>query len=353
MNVEPRPASIAAELEGVAALHPGDEVRDFPLLVSLVVAEEGRADGLIGADVARSHRVAIARKPCAREGRVLRGVRVKSKLGARTEAFREVAVEHGDAVEAEVKVVEQGRRQREVMLGAQVIAPEGLIPDAINHERNREAREAALDRTQVAFREAHRQALAVTDHLIDLADVVVHVGRHTAIRRVVVIDAAARRFGEMLEDAEADRVNQRAIAVEVEAVAGDRGACAGWLRRVINLHAVAELAQHVRVCEQLRKIARAHLQRRHADRLGLGLREAIAFVVEEEEGAVAAIVNLRNPHRPADVAAEIVLAVYGPRVAEEVVDEAVGVQLLVAKQLVGFAMKLVAATLDREVDDAA
>src|SRR5436853_25454 len=114
-----------------------------------------------------------------------------------------------------------------------------------------------------------------------------------------------------------------------------------------------ELAQHVRVCEQFREIAAPHLQCRHAYIHRLRLREAIAFIVEEEEGAVAPVIELRNPHRPADVAAEIVLAVYGPGKAQRVVEKAVGVQVSVTQQLIAFAMKFVAARLDGEVDYAA
>src|SRR6185295_18678849 len=92
-----------------------------------------------------------------------------------------------------------------------------------------------------------------------------------------------------------------------------------------------------------------------------------ALVVEEEEGAIAAVVEARDADGPADVGAVVPLPIARAREAArvvgvgalgiegtlEVVVVGVGVQRLVAEEEVALAVQLVAARLDREVDDAA
>src|SRR5262249_10324331 len=82
---------------------------------------------------------------------------------------------------------------------------------------------------------------------------------------------------------------------------------------------------------------------------GAALAIAEALVRHEEEGAVAAAINLRNPNWSAQRTAEIVLAVDALGGSEE----AAGVHIVVTDEVVGRAVHLIGSGLGGEADDAA
>jgi hypothetical protein len=86
----------------------------------------------------------------------------------------------------------------------------------------------------------------------------------------------------------------------------------------------------------------------------------VAFVVEEEERAIADLVDVRatfaevrNRDRAADVESEVVLIVAGAVDPGRVIPKCVCVQFLVADRIVDLTVIIVAAALLREVNDAA
>src|SRR5262249_48956347 len=78
-----------------------------------------------------------------------------------------------------------------------------------------------------------------------------------------------------------------------------------------------------------------------------------AFIGEKEEGLVLALVNLRDPNRAARAEAEIVLLINRARSPAAVAEKAVGVQIVVAQEFIGAAVKIVRAGLGRKRHHAA
>ena len=87
------------------------------------------------------------------------------------------------------------------------------------------------------------------------------------------------------------------------------------------------------------EIAVPHLGGRHVDQRADAVAFARAFEVEEEERAVAAVVELRDQDRTAQREAVGVRAVARQPRAARVVEEQIRVQRRVAQELVGVAVK--------------
>ena len=104
---------------------------------------------------------------------------------------------------------------------------------------------------------------------------------------------------------------------------------------------------------QLRKIARAHLRLRHGEHQRLRRTLPVAFVIEQEEGPVAAVVDLGYVDRAVELHAvlvEVVAVLGGPA---GIVLERIAVQKIAAHEFVHRPVQAVAAALQRHVDDAA
>src|SRR5262249_53132461 len=102
--------------------------------------------------------------------------------------------------------------------------------------------------------------------------------------------------------------------------------------------------------DEVGEVPLEHFRRGHAGDVARAAGTiAEAFIRGEEEGAIAAVIQLWNPHRPAERAAEIVLAVdaFGRR------EEAARIDVVVADEVVRRAVNLVGAGFRSEADDSA
>ncbi len=149
-------------------------------------------------------------------------------------------------------------------------------------------------------------------------------------------DATARGQGkELINNIEANRIDNRttqSIPVQIYPITWNRGPIATRNGVVEELHRAAEKTGDRRVGEELGKITRAHLHGwdRNIDCLGLG--EAIASIVEEEEEAIfealqnwAALAKMRQINGAAHAEAKIVLMVNRTRKSCQTVEVYVGV----------------------------
>jgi hypothetical protein len=145
-------------------------------------------------------------------------------------------------------------------------------------------------------------------------------------RRMVEPRKQAEPVAETVVKPQTRRVNREGI-----------GVTRGELRQVVAQ--VAPVRQRERVHQRLQQGARAlpRRQRRHRDDGELRLPHAHAFVGEEKEAAVAPLVAERpegppgQPDRPAQYAAELVVAHRRARQVAAVAEPVVRVQLLVAE----------------------
>src|ERR1035438_2915554 len=86
---------------------------------------------------------------------------------------------------------------------------------------------------------------------------------------------------------------------------------------------------------------------------GIGGDELAPFLVPEEETLLAvSVVLFRDKHGAANVEPEYVVSGFGHRRAGPIGEEIIGVQVVVAEELVGRAMEIMRAGLDRHVDRA-
>ena len=81
--------------------------------------------------------------------------------------------------------------------------------------------------------------------------------------------------------------------------------------------------------------------------------DARALIIEEEEGLVSSIVELRNEHWPTDRSAKLVLTILGLRLTLLLGEVVVCVEGVVADVLPDIAVKLIGSGTDDRVDDAA
>src|SRR6185436_301467 len=88
-------------------------------------------------------------------------------------ASREVTVLNVGTREAEVKVVNERRRQSPIVLQACVVRLEDLVPDSLRNERFRESRKAAFHARQFSKGVAEVERLPVSQVLRDLGYVVI------------------------------------------------------------------------------------------------------------------------------------------------------------------------------------
>ena len=174
-------------------------------------------------------------------------------------------------------------------------------------------------------------------------------------------DAPARgQRKELIDDIESNGVNNRlpqSIPVQIYPITGNRRAIATGNGVVEELYRPAEKTGDIRVRKQLGKITRAHLQSWDTDVNCFGLSEAIASIVEEEEGPIlellkhwAALAKTREIDGTTHTEAEIVLMVNRTWQSCQTVEVYIGVETFSARELVGFAVKFVATRLDRKVD---
>ena len=107
-------------------------------------------------------------------------------------------------------------------------------------------------------------------------------------------------------------------------------------RRIIDREQVAVLIFPVR------KIALIHLRQRDGELVGSGAcTVSEPLVRQEEERFVSAIVDLRNPDGTADGSAEIVLLQDRLALVVGIVEEPCGVEIIVAKEFIKIAVKLI------------
>src|SRR5262249_11416333 len=135
-------------------------------------------------------------------------------------------------------------------------------------------------------------------------------------------------------------------------VAGKRGAheartAGGRGGRIINRDQLA------RGIARVRKIARQFLRNRQCGNKGVALDKPHRLGAYEEKCLVLAVIDLRKPNRSAEGAPKLVELERWWRGAATVGKEIVGVQLVVAKELVEVAVEVVAAGAGDDIENAA
>src|SRR5205823_1954582 len=103
------------------------------------------------------------------------------------------------AVEAEVEVVQEARPERVVVLEAEEVRLEELLPAAEGDKGVGVARRAARDARVVAVSEAEGEVLSLREYRVNLEGRVVHPRRRRGRGQVVAEDAGAVRRGEEAE----------------------------------------------------------------------------------------------------------------------------------------------------------
>ena len=158
--------------------------------------------------------------------------------------------------------------------------------------------------------------------------IVARTGLRGAIRLRVVTEVD---FGERID-------SPLRYTIAREGIAHDASAHRARGQRIVDHHRQAGIYQ------ALREVALPFKRGRYARGNRIAARAAPrAFVVEEEESPVTAVIQFRNTNRSAQAAAEDVIVKHAFLPSETVRAPVIGVQFVVAQKLVGRAMELVAA----------
>ncbi len=340
----------AAELDRVRPVDDGHVVLRVPVRVLNVEELAGTERGLSGdVDDGREAGIVLGEQFAVRDVRVLAGV-------TPDEVGRDLV-----AGEGEVRLVDDVRAEAAGQVHGQNLAGDDGVGGRQIRERRAEEEAALLARLAEVARVASGDAVRVAEIVVNthrLLTRVLDVGRS---RRETVGGASGRgradvRFGEKIQERERDRVEpRRGDDVAGELRAGQR----------VDDGQVA----------RLREVALTFEQTRHGDdALRGGADDAAELLREEEESLLArGVINAGDEDRAAHEITEVVIAQPGarrafvadaPRTVDHrrvvraespvgVVEEAVGVEIVVAQKFVDRAVKLAPAAARDEIHDAA